>query len=116
MDEERRKALLLQRDIFRKQIDREAEKRYGGLPAVVPVKEPNESSTTHAIVLPMMEDKHIETLALRAVTRFDSLSGAEAERMWQLWKVELAKNFPPLIAQEVWDKAQVIRARVAGLS
>jgi len=54
-------------------------------------------------------DQQIESLALRAVTRFSSLEPSEAERMWARWRQELSERLPVYAVQEVTRRAEELR-------
>ena len=56
-----------------------------------------------------VSDRDVETLALRAVTRFAALEPAEAERQWARWRAELASRLPPYAAAEVARRADELR-------
>ena len=55
-------------------------------------------------------DREIEALAVRAVTRFGTLSGVEAERAWTEWRRELVQRFPPYVAAEVARRVQELHS------
>ena len=54
-------------------------------------------------------DRQIETLALRALTRFAGLVPEEADRQWEEWRRELYVRFPPYAAAEVERRADELR-------
>jgi hypothetical protein len=56
-----------------------------------------------------VSDQQIESLAVKAVTRFSQLPPAEAERAWARWRRELGVRLPPYAAAEVARRAQALR-------
>jgi hypothetical protein len=56
-----------------------------------------------------ISDQQIESLAVKAVTRFSQLPPAEADRAWARWRRELGVRLPPYAAAEVARRAQALR-------
>lgn len=56
-----------------------------------------------------VSDRQVETLALRALTRFAALPPEEAERRWDEWRRELHVRLPPYAADEVERRADELR-------
>ncbi len=57
-----------------------------------------------------VSDQQVETLAVRALTRFAALPPAEAERRWEEWRRELHARFPVYAAAEIERRADELRA------
>jgi hypothetical protein len=56
-----------------------------------------------------LDDRQIETMAVKAVTRFSALPPPEAERAWAAWHRELRLRLPPYAAAEVARRAEALR-------
>ncbi len=56
-----------------------------------------------------VSDRQIETLAVRALTRFAGLPPDEADRRWEQWRRELHVRLPPYAAAEVERRANELR-------
>jgi hypothetical protein len=54
-------------------------------------------------------DRQVETLAVRALTRFAGLPPEEADRQWDAWRRELHVRLPPYAAAEVERRADELR-------
>ncbi len=97
--------LLLERDQLRRQR----------LTGTVPTPSPSlpipaaNIPTSQALLETHISDREIETLALRAVTRFASLEPFEAQREWARWRQELEARFPAYAAQEIAARADELR-------
>ena len=56
-----------------------------------------------------VSDRQVETLALRALTRFAALPPGEAERRWDEWRRELHLRLPPYAAAQVERRVEELR-------
>lgn len=56
-----------------------------------------------------VSDRQVETLALRALTRFADLPPDEADRRWEQWRRELRLRLPSYAAAEVERRAEELR-------
>jgi len=56
-----------------------------------------------------VSERQVETLALRALTRFAALPPSEAERRWEEWRRELHLRLPPYAAAEVEQRVEELR-------
>lgn len=59
-----------------------------------------------------ISDRQIETLALKAVTRFAALEPDEADRQWRRWREELFRRFPEYAAEEIAQRTDEMRGLV----
>lgn len=67
------------------------------------------SAVTSSALEVHVSDHQIETLAVRALTRFAGLSPDEADQRWEEWKRELYVRLPPYAAAEVERRADELR-------
>jgi len=90
--------LLLEREQLRQQ------RWMSGLPGADPP-----SLALPAVIEWEINERQIESLAVKAVTRFSQLPPAEAQRAWARWRRELGVRLPPYAAAEVARRAQELR-------
>jgi hypothetical protein len=90
--------LLVERERLRRQ------RLPGALDAGVPLTPALPASVEWEI-----DDRQVEALALKAVTRFAGLLPEEAERAWAAWRRELGLRLPPYAAAEVARRAEALR-------
>ena len=60
-----------------------------------------------------VSDRQVETLAVRALTRFSNLPPDEADRQWEAWRQELHVRLPSYAAAQVEARADELR-RLSG--
>lgn len=94
--------LLLERDQLRRQ------RTIGAVPAM-PSRPAEGGPPGQALLEAHVSDREIETLAVRAVTRFALLEPAEARQEWARWRQELDARFPAYAAEEIASRADELR-------
>jgi hypothetical protein len=90
--------LLLERERLRSQ-------RLNGAGAVMEVPLPAPTGVEWDI-----DDRQIEAMAVKAVTRFAALPPAQAAGAWAAWERELKLRLPPYAAAEVLRRVEALRA------
>ena len=74
----------------------------------LPPPDPADAGGTGALEV-HVSDRQIETLAVRALTRFSNLPPDEADRQWEAWRRELHARLPPYAAAQVEARADELR-------